>query len=100
MCTIEIPFGSDFFIDDLLNIIRKAITTETQSYAKRIDEQAFAILNAQNPMFVEHAARRLSVLLNSNNEILDRVVSVDHWESLHSHNAFAVNSKGILGGLS
>jgi GTP cyclohydrolase I len=99
ICTVEIPFGSSFFIEDLLTVLKKAIPTETQSYVKRKDEQAFAILNAQNPMFVEHAARRISICLNEVNEIIDWVVSIDHWESLHSHNASAVIRKGVDGGL-
>ncbi|HLF18357.1 MAG TPA: GTP cyclohydrolase FolE2 [Candidatus Omnitrophota bacterium] len=98
--TVEIPFGTEFFVEDLVELIRKAIPTETQSFAKRVDEQAFAVLNAQNPMFVEHATRRLSRVLNADKRVLDWVVSVEHWESLHSHNAVAVIRKGIPGGLS
>ena len=56
---------------------------------KRIDEQAFAILNAENPMFVEHASRRLAHVLNLEEKILDWEASVEHFESLHSHNAVA-----------
>ena len=50
-------------------------------------------------MFVEHATRRLSLVLNGDDRISDWVVSVEHWESLHSHNAVAVIRKGIPGGL-
>jgi len=99
-CTARIPFGQDFFIEDLVDLLREAIPTETQSFVKRPDEQAFAVLNAQNPMFVEHATRRLSRVLNRDKRILDWVVSVEHWESLHSHNAVAVIRKGIPHGLS
>ena len=35
----------------------KAVPTETQVMVKREDEQAFAELNAANPIFVEDAAR-------------------------------------------
>jgi len=98
--TVEIPFGSDFFVEDLVKLLRLAIPTETQSFVKRIDEQAFALLNAQNPMFVEHATRRISRVLNGDDRIIDWVASVEHWESLHSHNAVAVIRKGIPGGLS
>ncbi len=98
-CTVEIPVDQSFYIEDLVDLLRQAIPTETQSFVKRIDEQAFAVLNAQNPMFVEHATRRLSVVLNADPRILDWVVSVEHWESLHSHNAVAVIRKGIPGGL-
>ncbi len=52
-------------MEDLVAIIRKGLPTETQSMVKRIDEQAFAIMNGSNPMFVEHATRRLSKVLNA-----------------------------------
>ena len=97
--TVELGCEEDYYIEDLIELLREAIPTETQSFVKRIDEQAFAVLNAQNPMFVEHATRRLSQALNGEPKFLDWVVSVEHWESLHSHNAVAVIRKGVPGGL-
>ena len=76
-------------IEDLVELMRKAIPTETQSLVKRLDEQAFAILNGENPMFVEHASRRISLVLNQESRILDWNVKIEHFESLHSHNAVA-----------
>ncbi len=91
--TTEYNLDSDFTIESLIQICRKALPTETQSLVKRVDEQAFAILNGDNPMFVEHATRRLSMALNSDKRILDWTAKVEHIESLHSHNAVAVISK-------
>ena len=98
-CTVEIENIDEFFVENVVELLRKAIPTETQSFVKRVDEQAFAVLNAQNPMFVEHATRRLSQALNDEDKIVDWVVSVEHWESLHSHNAVAVIRKNKDGGL-
>ena len=98
-CTVEIKDIDQFFVEDLVELLREAIPTETQSFVKRVDEQAFAVLNAQNPMFVEHATRRLHNVLNTDSRIIDWVVSVEHWESLHSHNAVAVIRKKAQGGL-
>lgn len=98
-CTIEFNPNEIFFIEDLVALLRKALPTETQSLVKRLDEQAFAILNGENPMFVEHATRRLATVLNQEPKILDWVCSVAHWESLHSHNAIGVISKGLPNGL-
>lgn len=97
--TIKYDSAEGYYIEDLIELLRKAVPTETQSLVKRIDEQAFAILNGQNPIFVEHASRRFSAALNEDERILDWVVSLEHWESLHSHNATAVIRKGIPGGL-
>jgi len=97
--TIEFSPEQFFEIEDLVVLLRKAIPTETQSMVKRVDEQAFAVMNGSNPMFVEHATRRIYKALNSDHRILDWVVAVEHWESLHNHNAVGVIRKGVAGGL-
>ncbi|AYF45328.1 MULTISPECIES: GTP cyclohydrolase FolE2 [Halobacteriovorax] len=85
--TVKYKAESKFHVEDLIELMRIALPTETQSLVKRLDEQAFAILNGDNPMFVEHSTRRISEVLNSEKEILDWQAKVEHLESLHSHNA-------------
>ena len=80
-------------IEELVETLRKAIPTETQSLVKRLDEQAFAILNGENPIFVEHGPRHLSEALDADSRILDWNAHIEHWESLHSHNAVAYIQK-------
>jgi GTP cyclohydrolase I len=98
-CKVEFDCNHVLMIEDVVDLLRQAIPTETQSLVKRVDEQAFAIKNGQHPMFVEHATRRLALVLNSDSRILDWSCAVEHWESLHSHNAVGVISKGLVGGL-
>lgn len=98
-CTAKIDPSADFYIEDLLLLLKEAIPTETQSLVKRLDEQAFAILNGTHPMFVEHATKRVSKVLNAQPVVLDWLVELEHIESLHSHNAAAVIYKGIENGL-
>ncbi|OUR96461.1 GTP cyclohydrolase [Halobacteriovorax marinus] len=91
--TIKYNVEKPVSINRLIELMRKAIPTETQSLVKRIDEQAFAILNGENPMFVEHASRRISTVLNQEESIIHWSAKVEHFESLHSHNAVAYISK-------
>ena len=49
--------GEMLWFEDLVELARAAVVTETQVMVKREDEQAFAELNAANPIFVEDAAR-------------------------------------------
>ncbi len=95
---IRVDIESAFYVEDLVDILRLSIPTETQSLVKRIDEQAFAILNGENPMFVEHASKRVSKVFNGVCEVKDWIVKFEHFESLHSHNAVAVISKGLTYG--
>jgi GTP cyclohydrolase I len=96
---VKIDTNSEFYLEDLIATIRTAIPTETQSLVKRLDEQAFAILNGTHPMFVEHASKRIYKALNADTRVLDWLVQLEHVESLHSHNAAAVIYKGVQNGL-
>jgi GTP cyclohydrolase I len=78
----------------------EALQTETQVFVRREDEQAFAELNGAFPKFVEDAARLLYERLDGDARIRDFQIACAHLESLHSHNAVAVISKGLPGGFS
>ena len=55
--SVEVVEGDMLWFEDLIDLARRAVPTETQVMVKREDEQAFAELNAANPIFVEDAAR-------------------------------------------
>ncbi len=82
------------WFEDLIDICREAVPTETQVMVKREDEQAFAELNAANPIFVEDAARLFAEGLQSDTRIGDFRVIASHQESLHSHDAVSVLTEG------
>ena len=87
--------GSErLWFEDLVEICRVAVPTETQVMVKREDEQAFAELNAANPIFVEDAARLFCKALKSDNRIGDFRVIASHQESLHSHDAISILTEG------
>lgn len=96
---VEVDPEENFWLEDLVLLMRETIPTETQAIVKRVDEQAFAILNGSHPIFVEHAARKLHIAFNHDERILDWSASIEHQESLHSHNAMAKIQKGIPNGL-
>ena len=87
--------GSDvLWFEDLIDRARSAVPTETQVMVKREDEQAFAELNAANPIFVEDAARLFTEQLQLDTRISDFRVIASHQESLHSHDAVSVLTEG------
>ena len=61
---------------------------------KREDEQAFAELNGANPIFVEDAVRLLCDSFERDPRIGDFRVVASHQESLHSHDAVSILTKG------
>lgn len=89
---------SELPIIALIDAIEDALKTPVQAAVKREDEQEFARLNGQNLMFCEDAARRLQHALNQQPNFSDFWIRVNHYESLHAHDAVSITTKGIAGG--
>lgn len=93
--SVELAAGGDcLWFEDLIDMARAAVPTETQVMVKREDEQAFAELNAANPIFVEDAARLFCEQLKRDGRVGDFRVIASHQESLHSHDAVSVLTEG------
>ena len=88
------PDGQCLWFEDVIEACRRAVPTETQVMVKREDEQAFAELNAANPIFVEDAARLFCHELQADVRIGDFRVIASHQESLHSHDAVSILIEG------
>lgn len=88
------PDAEAIWFEDIVELCRDAVPTETQVMVKREDEQAFAELNAANPIFVEDAARLFAEGLHGDDRIGDFRVVASHQESLHSHDAVSVLTEG------
>ena len=82
------------WFEDMIDMCRTAVPTETQVMVKREDEQAFAELNAANPIFVEDAARLFCEQMKADPRIGDFRVVASHQESLHSHDAVSILTEG------
>ncbi|SIS97512.1 GTP cyclohydrolase I [Roseivivax lentus] len=94
--SVELKGEDVLWFEDLIDLCRAAVPTETQVMVKREDEQAFAELNAANPIFVEDAARLFADQLQRDGRIGDYRVLASHQESLHSHDAVSVLTEGDL----
>jgi len=99
VATIKVELNKDLFIEDMVEMCRDALKTETQVMVKREDEQAFAEMNGAYQKFVEDAARLLYHELSKDERIHDFVVNCVHMESLHSHDAVSRICKGLPDGL-
>lgn len=92
--SVDVRKGDCLWFEDLIDMCRRAVPTETQVMVKREDEQAFAELNAANPIFVEDAARLFAEQLTADARIGDYRVIASHQESLHSHDAVSILTEG------
>ena len=92
--SVEMAAGAVLWFEDLIELARRAVPTETQVMVKREDEQAFAELNAANAIFVEDAVRSFCAALQTDERIGDFRIVASHQESLHSHDAVSVLTNG------
>lgn len=94
--SVEVLPGEVLWFEDLVSLCNEAVPTETQVMVKREDEQAFAELNAANPIFVEDAVRLFYQSLATDSRVGDFRVVASHQESLHSHDAISVLCRGDM----
>ena len=78
-------------LSSLIFQLEEVVGTPVQTAVKRIDEQEFARLNAENLMFCEDAARRIKLALEAMSFVKGYWLKVEHQESLHAHNAVAID---------
>ena len=86
------------WLEDVIELVENNIKTLPYPIIKRVDEQEIARIAAENPLFVEDAIRIISEALNSREDIYDWIVKCIHEESIHTHEAIAINYKGLPGG--
>lgn len=89
--------SQNFDVIALIDAVEDTLKTPVQAAVKREDEQEFARLNGQNLMFCEDAARKLKALLTLL-DYQDFAIRINHYESLHAHDAVAIAVKGVPGG--
>lgn len=90
---VTVELDRDLQPSELIDVLENAVGTPVQTLVKRQDEQEFAKLNAENTMFCEDAARRIYRALDRHSKIVDFKGQVQHFESLHPHDAIAVFQK-------
>jgi GTP cyclohydrolase IB len=89
LITLSFDETYKFSIESLIRQAEKVLATPVQAAVKREDEKEFAKLNAANLMFCEDAVRKLDEWLTTLTSTTKYSIEVNHFESLHSHNATA-----------
>lgn len=83
-------------VNALIRQLESVIGTPVQTAVKRVDEQEFARLNAENLMFCEDVARRIKGALGHLDFVEGYWFKVEHQESLHAHNAVAIDQHNFV----
>lgn len=89
--TVSVRFekGETISLEELFQIAESTASAPVFSVIKRDDEKYVTEQAYENPKFCEDTVRDLAELLNSDTRISWYKCSVENFESIHSHNAFA-----------
>jgi len=98
--TVQTIPPRNVWLENVIWDVEKAVVNIPYPIIKRKDEQFLAIRAAKYPMFVEDAAREIADKLDRNDRICDWLLKCEHFESIHTHEAVCILSKGVPGGLS
>lgn len=87
--TVQLRFNAFVWIEDIVDLIEGAASTELYALLKRADEKHVTEHAYENPRFVEDIVRILSDKLMGLEAVSWFTVKSINFESIHNHNAYA-----------
>ena len=86
---LNVKFSGFIWLEDLINLVESAASSQVYALLKRPDEKYVTEQAYDNPMFVEDVVRRVAELAKKHPAITWFSVSVESFESIHKHSAYA-----------
>lgn len=86
---LNVKFTGFIWLEDLIDLVESAASSQVYALLKRPDEKYVTELAYNNPMFVEDVVRKVSELAKNHKDIYWFSVSVESFESIHKHSAYA-----------
>jgi len=87
--TLNVAFNNFIWVEDLISMIEESASCELYALLKRPDEKYVTEKAFNNPMFVEDVVRKVAVSALENPDITWFSASVESFESIHKHSAYA-----------
>ncbi|HBE70200.1 MAG TPA: GTP cyclohydrolase I FolE2 [Planctomycetaceae bacterium] len=87
---VRVADGVNFWIEELFAMIEECASTQVFSVLKRPDEKWVTEKAYENPKFVEDIVRDMAVALREDDRIVWYQCFSENFESIHSHNAYAM----------
>jgi len=82
-------FKKFIWIEDMIDLVESAASCDVYSVLKRVDEKSVTEKGFDNPKFVEDIVRDIAAALTKDDNITWFSVSVENFESIHNHSAYA-----------
>lgn len=86
---LNVKFKGFIWLEDLIDLVESAASSQVFALLKRPDEKHVTELAFNNPMFVEDVVRKVAELATTHENISWFSVSVESFESIHKHSAYA-----------
>ncbi len=94
--TLKVRFKKFIWIEDMIEVVEKAASSEVFSVLKRVDEKSVTETAYHNPKFVEDIVRDVAASLREDDNITWFTVGAENFESIHNHSAYAHISSNHL----
>ena len=86
---LNIKFSGFVWLEDMITMVESGVSSEVYALLKRPDEKYVTETAYANPMFVEDVARKVAEMAMAHPDIYWFSVSVESFESIHKHSAYA-----------
>ncbi|MGB9696269.1 MAG: GTP cyclohydrolase FolE2 [Ignavibacteria bacterium] len=87
---VSIRFKGEFWIEELIDTIESSASSDLITLLKREDEKFVTEKAYENPVFVEDFVRNIAIKLKRDSRIIWYHIEAENYESIHSHNAYAM----------
>ncbi len=92
--TLAVESGPGLWPDELIRLAEASASCELYSVLKRPDEKAVTEQAYDNPVFVEDVVRNATLAARAHPAIRAFRITVENFESIHHHNAYAMVEEG------
>ncbi len=86
---LNVRFSTPIWAEELIRLVEEAASCELYALLKRPDEKYVTEKAYNNPMFVEDVVRKIATSALAHPYITWFSVSVESFESIHNHSAYA-----------
>ncbi len=86
---LKVKFSTPIWAEELIRMVEECASCELYALLKRPDEKYVTEKAYNNPMFVEDVVRKVAVAALDHPDITWFSASVESFESIHNHSAYA-----------
>lgn len=87
--SVEVTASEAIMLEELIEMVESQASSELYGMLKRVDEKFVTEKAYDNPKFVEDVVRDIAQVFNHDARIIRYCVSVENFESIHNHSAYA-----------